>query len=88
MVFVPRAEVHCKFTADHGRPVCRARGARAPRFCKANVKFLILTIGAPPPDFDLYCALPVLLMCLPPVLIVTGRPCCRFYFISFITSYF
>ena len=38
-------------------------GARAPRFCEANVKSLILTIGAPPPD--LYCARPVLLMCPP-----------------------
>ena len=39
-------------------------GSRAPppRFCEANVKSLILTIGAPP---DLYCALPVLLMCPP-----------------------
>ena len=32
------------------------------RFCEANVKSLILTIGAPP---DLYIALPVLLMCPP-----------------------
>ena len=36
----------------HGRPVCRARGGGAsappPRFCQANVKSLILTIGAPP----------------------------------------
>ena len=49
----------------HGRPVCRARGGGGhvpPRFCEANVKSLILTIGAPP---DLYCALPVLLMCPP-----------------------
>ena len=33
-----------------------------PRFCEANVKSLILTIGASP---DLYFALPVLLMCPP-----------------------
>ena len=49
-------------TQNHGHPVCRARGATCPppRFCEANVKSLILTIGAPP---DLYCALPVLLIC-------------------------
>ena len=35
---------------NHGRPVCRARGGGKcppPRFCEANVKALILTIGAP-----------------------------------------
>ena len=58
--------------STHGRPVCRARGgASAPRFCEANVKSLILTIGAPPPD--LYFALPVLFNALP-VFKVTGRP--------------
>ena len=52
-----------KHAYDHGRPVCRAWGATSPpRFCEANVKSLILTIGAPP---DLYCALPVLLICPP-----------------------
>ena len=50
---------------------CVGHGGHVPpRFCEANVKSLILTIGAPP---YLYCALPVLLMC-PPVFIVTGRP--------------
>ena len=34
--------------------------APPPRFCKANVKSLILTIGASP---DLDCAHPVLLIC-------------------------
>ena len=42
----------------HGEDTCPP----PPRFCEANVKSLILTIGAPP---DLYCALPVLLMCPP-----------------------
>ena len=37
-------------------------GQVPPRFCEANLKSLILTIGASP---DLYCALPVLLMCHP-----------------------
>ena len=41
---------------NHGRPVCRARGVKcSPRFCEANVKSLILTIGASP---DLDCAPP------------------------------
>ena len=59
----------------HGRPVCRARGVKcaSPRFCEANVKSLILTIGA---STDLDCAPPpVLLIPPPPVFIVTGRPC-------------
>ena len=47
---------------------CVGHGRHVPppprsRFCEANVQSLSLTIGAPPPD--LYCALPVLLMCPP-----------------------
>ena len=69
-----------------------------PDFCEANVKSLILTIGAPPPD--LYCVLPVLLM-FPPsfhshrapmaIFIVTGRPAaifaCYNCFIKLIKNY-
>ena len=55
---------YCTFTMCHGRPVCRARGGgvRAPRFCEANIKSLILTIG-PPPRFIL-CP-PSFVMCPP-----------------------
>ena len=45
----------------------RGGGARAPRFLEAYVKFLIFTIGAPPPRFITfaYCASPPILMPTP-----------------------
>ena len=41
--------ITCRIEVTHGREVCRARGARAslPPVFEANVKFSILTIGAP-----------------------------------------
>ena len=51
----PKALIYS--SCQHGRPVCRARGVKCPppRFCEANVKSLLLTIGASP---DLDCAPP------------------------------
>ena len=51
----------CVGHGGHVRPV----PTPPPRYCEAYVKFLILTIDAPPPPPDLYCAHFVLFMCPP-----------------------
>ena len=60
----------------HGREVCRARvgGTCPPVFFEANVKSLILTIGAPQ-IYIIIISVPPVFKCALPVFIVTSRPC-------------